>query len=195
MGVRRFHETGRSETPEDQIMTANRRVVIGLSLLAIAGAVFDYWVNVPYRKTAQRCLANLRTLGSELLRHDPNDSSPIPSLKSLIRQDRLSIRDCQCPFRRDPSQSVISYEFVQDLRFSDRGDWIVAFDEELNHGRPSRSVLYLSGAVKTLSEEQFRKEWLRFATAFGAMHGGAPRLATDKTAEVTADRPESRASP
>ena len=141
-----------------------RNVILSAILAGVVGVV-----GCAGRERARRtkCASNLKQMGygCHLWSADNNELFP-PSLDALFPKYILDKGIFECA----SSPGSAGYSYVSGLSAAHDAGWMLAFDNEGNHGGDGRNALYIGGHVMWHPEEAFKRnleKTIKEATARG----------------------------
>ena len=155
-------------------------VVLAGIPIGVGGVIGAYFRYYPSWQLQRVCETHLRAVGAALDEYWREYERYPPSLSALVEAGPAMDSTCRCPFVNGASSTKIDYAYVSGLRPDDLPSWIVAFDRAGNHPDTTRNVLYVSGAVRRLTEGEFDRDFARFAAEFAASRGAAPIIVRDR---------------
>jgi hypothetical protein len=113
------------------------------------------------RELAKRavCAANLRGIGQGCLIYaNDNYGWFPPDLQELIDAGHITPGELQCPSEANPSTLVSDFIYVPGLQRTVPSDWILAYEDPVNHHGEGGHVLYVGFSVEFLEEPAFSAE-------------------------------------
>ncbi len=94
----------------------------------------------------------------------------------LVSSNGIPERIIRSPFQADPSKNECDYIYVLDLKHDDPEKWPIAFDVPGFHKDGTRSVVLLSGDVRTCSQKDFEELLEMFCDEYEQNRGKEPTL-------------------
>jgi len=148
-----------------------------LGILFLIGIVLPMFepvrVHGPCLSPAAKCALALDEIGMLLVSY-VNRTGVFPEELHFVVRDRAGVDVPRCPYYGDGSNNL-GYCYVKGLSGDDAPESLIAYDALCHPGadigmeephRDTCNVLYLSGEVRSLTVEAFRREFARFHTDF-----------------------------
>jgi hypothetical protein len=148
-------------------------IAAGSALLVIGALGIRGALGLPREMTLQVCRANLKLLGAALLRYQANCGAFPPTLSILVQQGHLTAHSLQSPFRAELTGDHVDFIYVPGLLHSDPADWLIAVDPHIAVDA-DRTILLLSGDVRTISKAEYEAVLEAFKEAYRANRGEFP---------------------
>lgn len=147
-------------------------------LLAATAIVFMAYERVPRVRLRAIAQADLTVLGRLLFTYYERHGEFPVVLRALVDEGIANEHHLWPRMQFELSDGdAAGYAYVSGLTRADPAGWLLAFDRAGVHDDGTRTVLYLSGAVSTLSEQEFAGAFKRFSREFTAVRGHAPKIA------------------